>query len=140
MSERGAKPDTQRKSSRWLILAALTALTSGILFALGERGTLLEGLTNYPNPFNSRAEATSIAYQLPTDLPVRVRIYDLFGYQVREYVFAPCDMGGRLGQNTIRWDGTNESGEKVAKGGYVCLVQVQGDQPARGVRKIGVIH
>ena len=30
--------------------------------------------------------------------------------------------------------------QKVAKGGYVCQVTVEGDQPVRGIRKIGVIH
>ncbi len=132
--------EPRKDGSRWLILAAFCFLTSGILYGLGERGTLIEGLTNYPNPFNSRAETTSIAYQLPTDLPVKIKIYDLFGFQVREFNFMPGDMGARSGNNTISWDGTDESGQKVAKGGYVCLVQVQGGQPARGVRKIGVIH
>ena len=121
-------------------MAALGLLTSGMLFALGERGTLLEGLTNYPNPFNSRSEATFIAYGLPTDLPVKVRIYDLFGHRVKEFNFAPGEMGARLGQNRIAWDGTDETGQKVAKGGYVCQVTVEGDQPVRGVRKIGVTH
>ncbi len=121
-------------------MATASFLTSGILYGLGERSSLLEGLTNYPNPFNSRSEATSIAYQLPADQPVRVRIYDLFGFQVKEYQFSPGEMGARSGNNTISWDGTDESGQKVSKGGYVCMVMVQGDQPARGVRKIGVIH
>src|SRR6185436_6471066 len=100
--------ENSRKSKdaqRWLILAALATLTSGILFALGERGTLLEGLSNYPNPFDSRRENTAIVYQLPEDTPVHVRIYDLFGFQVREYAFAAGEMGGRSGQNTIAWDG-----------------------------------
>ena len=140
MSDKPENRETQLEGRRWLLLAALSFLTSGILFALGERGSLLEGLTNYPNPFNSRAETTSIAYQLPSDLPVRVRIYDLFGYQVKEFDFAPGEMGARLGNNTIIWDGTDESGQKVAKGGYVCQVMVEGERPVRGIRKIGVIH
>ena len=127
-------------TQRWLVLMGLGFLTSGILFALGDRGSLIEGLSNYPNPFNSRTENTSIVYQLPQDLPVRVRIYDLFGFQVREYNFGPGDMGGRGGQNTIAWDGTDETGEKVAKGGYICQVTAEGSLAARGVRKIGVIH
>ena len=129
-----------KETRRWLILLGLGFLTSGFLFALGERGGLIEGLSNYPNPFNSRTENTSIVYQLPQDIPVRVRIYDLFGFQVREYDFGPGEMGGRMGQNTIAWDGTDASGQKVAKGGYVCMVMTQGDLSARGVRKIGVIH
>ena len=49
-------------------------------------------------------------------------------------------MGARGGQNRVPWDGTDETGQKVAKGGYVCQVTVEGGQPVRGVRKIGVLH
>lgn len=140
MEQKTQDSRSRKEAQRWLILAALAFLTSGILFALGERGSLIEGLSNYPNPFNSRTENTAIVYQLPQDLPVRVRIYDLFGFQVREYRFGPGEMGARTGQNTIPWDGTDETGQKVAKGGYVCQVTVEGDRPVRGMRKIGVIH
>ena len=140
MNEKTEDPKNRKEAQRWLILAALAFLTSSVLFALGEHGSLIEGLSNYPNPFNSKMENTSIIYQLPQDLPVRMRIYDLFGFQVREYNFGPGEMGGRLGDNSIQWDGTDESGQKVAKGGYICQVTVEGDRPARGLRKIGVIH
>lgn len=140
MAEEEGKRRADRGGTRWAIFAALGFFASGFLFAVGEKGSLLEGLTNYPNPFHSRSESTSIAYQLPADVPVKVRIYDLFGYRVKEFNFYPGEMGGRSGQNTIAWDGTDESGDKVAKGGYVCQVTVEGDQPARAVRKIGVIH
>ena len=140
MSENLESPKVQGETRRWLFLAALAFLTSGFLFAITGNSGSLGDLTNYPNPFNSRVEETFISYRLPEDLPVRIRIYDLFGFQVRDFNFSPGDTGARTGENNIRWDGTDESGQKVAKGGYLCQVTVQGDRPVRGVRKIGVIH
>ena len=131
---------TRTEARRWLVLLGLGFLTSGFLFAINGNDAPIGALTNYPNPFNSRIEETFISYRLPQDLPVRIRIYDLFGFLVREFNLSPGDMGARLGENKVRWDGTDESGQKVAKGGYVCQVTVEGDQPARAVRKIGVVH
>ena len=115
-------------------------LLAGLLFAIGDTPALIDQLANYPNPFDSRREETFITYHLPQDYPVRVKIYDLFGYQVKEFRFYPGEMGGREGVNNIRWDGSNESGDKVSKGGYICRVTVEGDRPVNGVRKIGVIR
>lgn len=140
MDHKTQVPLTRKETRRWLVLLALGFLTSGFLFAITSSNGVIGELTNYPNPFNSRLEETFISYQLPQDLPVRVRIYDLFGFQVREFNFSPGDTGARIGENKIRWDGTDESGQKVAKGGYLCQVTVQGDHPVRGMRKIGVIH
>ena len=131
---------TSKEARRWLALLGLGFLTSGFLFALTENSGVIGALTNYPNPFNSRVEETFISYHLPQDLPVKIRIYDLFGFQVKEFNLPPGDFGGRAGENKIRWDGTDETGQKVAKGGYLCQVTVQGDRPVRGTRKIGVIH
>ena len=122
-------------------LTGLFAILSGtLLFAIGDAPSLIDQLANYPNPFDSRREETHITYRLAQDLPVKVRIYDLFGYPVKEFSFNPGDSGARFGQNTIRWDGTDSSGQKVSKGGYICQIIVDGDQPVRMIRKIGVIH
>ena len=124
---------------RWSV-GFITLISCGVLFALGENPKLIDHLVNYPNPFDSRREETFISYALPQDLPVRVGIYDLFGYQVREFHFSAGEPGARAGENQVRWDGTDQTGEKVSKGGYLCQVTVEGDQAARGIRKIGVIH
>ncbi len=129
----------KKTSHRWIVI--LTAVFStGFLFAVGETPSLIEEVINYPNPFDSRREDTTVSYRLSQDLPVRVRIYDLFGYPVREIYFDLGSTGGRSGLNTFRWDGTDSSGQKVTKGGYICMITVEGDQPVRTVRKIGVVH
>ena len=126
-------------AKRWS-LSFIAVISCGVLFALGENPKLIDHLVNYPNPFDSRKEETFITYQIPQDLPVRVRIYDLFGYQVKDFHFSAGEPGGRAGENQVQWDGTDQRGEKVTKGGYICQVTVEGDQAARGIRKIGVIH
>lgn len=118
----------------------LVSLATGLIFALGDRSQVIESFINYPNPFDSRKEETIITYRLPQDYPVRLKIFDLFGYPVKEFYFTAGEMGGRSGVNTIRWDGTNGNGDKVSKGGYVCQVLVEANQPVQGIRKIGVIH
>ncbi len=129
----------KKTSHRWIVLFA-AVLSTGFLFAVGETPTLIDEVVNYPNPFDSRREDTTVSYRLIQDLPVRVRIYDLFGYQVRELYFHSGSIGGQTGINTFRWDGTDSAGQKVSKGGYICMITVEGDQPTRSIRKIGVVH
>lgn len=131
---------TKTKRKWYLLGGGLAFLSAGFLFAFGERAGVLEKLSNYPNPFDSRKEETVITYQLLSDQPVRIRIVDLFGYVVKEFHFSPGSNGARSGENMVRWDGRDESGQKVSKGGYICQVSVEGERPSSGIRKIGVIH
>jgi hypothetical protein len=76
-------------------MAKVTALTS----------------SNYPNPFNSNTE---IKFNLPTAGDAAVQIYDITGARVKMLISGPIDAG----EHSIRWNGTNEMGEKVASGIY----------------------
>ena len=102
-------------------------------------------VVNFPNPFDSRKAGregqTQIAYQLLKDVPVTVTLYDLMGFRVRRWSFSAGQNGGRDGANNFLWDGTDDTGRKVSKGGY--LAQIEIDLPGTSVsviRKIGVIH
>jgi len=106
---------------------------------------LISDVINYPNPFDSRKPGlegqTQVAYRLDKDVPVMVTLYDLLGMRVRRWEFATGQNGGRQGTNTFNWDGTNETGRKVSKGGYIAQIEI--DVPGAAVsviRKIGVIH
>src|SRR4029077_6004639 len=106
---------------------------------------LITDLTNYPNPFDSRksggAGTTVISYQLVKDAKTTVTLYDLLGTKVREWVFTAGTNGARLGGNTVSWDGTNEAGQKVSKGGYFAQIYVEAPETnVMVIRKIGVIH
>jgi Zn-dependent metalloprotease len=67
---------------------------------------------NYPNPFNP---STKIEYEVPTRAYVRILVYDILGQLVRTLVSSEQPSG----RFTRRWDGTDESGNRLASGIYV---------------------
>jgi len=94
-------------------------------------------VTSFPNPFDSRSGVTTVRYTLNTEAEVSVKIYDLFGNVVKEYP-AARHIPGTV---NLTWDGTNDAGSKVAKGGYLFVVVVTAEsQQLLAVRKIGVVH
>lgn len=100
---------------------------------------------NAPNPFDSRKPGyegqTQISYTLKDDARVHVKLYDLFGFRVRRWDFAAGENGGHAGSNYFFWDGTNETGQKVSKGGYLAQIEIETSGTIVAViRKIGVIH
>jgi hypothetical protein len=77
---------------------------------VGEAG--FELLPNRPNPFRA---ATTIAFSLAADGPVRLGVYDVRGRMVRRLV-----EGERLGAGAHQriWDGVDEAGRLAAPGVY----------------------
>lgn len=71
---------------------------------------------NYPNPFNS---STKIEYNLPIKSTVNIIIYDITGRQIRNLVH---DMQ-QTGQNSILWNGLDDSGNPVSAGVYLYKIQ-----------------
>lgn len=67
---------------------------------------------NYPNPFNPE---TSFKYQLPKAVEVNLTIFNTAGQKIKTLI------SGKQQANyyTIKWNGTNESGQKVASGIYI---------------------
>lgn len=106
---------------------------------------VISDVLNAPNPFDSRKSGlegqTQISYRLTQDLPVRVSLYSLVGMLVRRWEFPAGAAGGKTGDNHFFWDGTNEAGQKVAKGGYLAQFEIETPQTVvTVVRKIAVIH
>jgi hypothetical protein len=98
-------------------------------------------VTNYPNPFHPDEAPTTIAYVLQDNASVRLRIYTLSGGLVLDRQFATGDQGGQAGLNEVTWDGRNGDGEIVASGGYIALIEAEGNGATMHVmrRKIGVV-
>ncbi len=71
---------------------------------------------NYPNPFNS---STTISFDLPGTLPVKLTIYSVRGRRIATLI----DRELGAGKNTIRWNGTDDSGAEVGPGVYFYLVK-----------------
>jgi flagellar hook assembly protein FlgD len=71
---------------------------------------------NYPNPFNP---TTTIMYDLPEPVDVRLVIYNIRGERVRELVSEPQTAG----RHRIVWDARNSNGEAVATGVYFYKIK-----------------
>ncbi len=76
---------------------------------------------NYPNPFNME---TTIVYQLPKTSEVILTVYDTQGHIVRRLI-----QGNKAaGSYTLRWDGSNQSGNRVASGIYFYRIRITGEK------------
>jgi flagellar hook assembly protein FlgD len=97
----------------------------------------------YPNPMRSH---TTFAFRVkggrqpPQDFALR--IYTLSGRLVRQLDERHLNDPLRVGWNTLRWNGRDEDGDRVATGVYLYRVKIEGDDTTfRGdVEKISVIR
>ena len=80
-----------------------------------------------PNPFRG---ATRIAFDLPEQAPVPLRVFDVAGRLVRELIPRTAYPAGRHG---LSWDGHNSDGRPVPSGIYFYRLEA-GEQ--RATRKI----
>jgi len=99
-------------------------------------------VTNFPNPFHAGSEATTIAYKLDDFATVTLRVYTQSGSLVRREVFSRGAPGGSPGLNQWSWDGKNGKGEVVSSGGYLVLIEAQGQGETLHVirRKVAVVR
>ena len=66
---------------------------------------------NYPNPFNP---VTRIDFDLPQSIRVDVSVFNLLGRKVISLLNGPVEAG----LHSVEWDGTDDSGRRVASGVY----------------------
>jgi len=78
---------------------------------------------NYPNPFNP---STTIQYDLPTDIHVALRVYDVLGQEVMRLV----DANQRAGRYSVVVDGRN-----LASGFYIYRLEAVPSRGAAGTDK-----
>ncbi|MBP1654857.1 MAG: Subtilisin-like serine protease, partial [Bacteroidetes bacterium] len=71
---------------------------------------------NYPNPFNPE---TRIAYGLPSQSGVTLRIFDMLGREIRTLVNGIQSAG----RHESTWDGTDAAGRNVASGVYLYRLE-----------------
>jgi len=77
---------------------------------------------NHPNPFGRlpAGPETEIRFQLPENGSVKVKIYNLFGEEIRVLAQALYPAGDHL----VRWDGKDQRGNVVVNGVYFCQLRV----------------
>jgi hypothetical protein len=95
-------------------------------------------LRNYPNPFASGREETTIAFYARGRGRVIVRIFTGLGIPVRHWE-APVDGAGLV---ETKWDGRNGDGRDVLSGVYLASIEVQYEGGSRdhGIHKIAVLR
>ena len=74
---------------------------------------------NYPNPFNP---STMIPYQLPTDMQVRLEVFNVLGQHIATLV----DEERPAGFHAAQWDATDGTGQAVAAGVYFYRLRGEG--------------
>lgn len=100
-------------SSPIIVTVALTAVQ--------EAGKPIDAtlVRNYPNPFNPE---TTIRYGVADRSPVTVEIYTMLGQKVRTLVNTVQESGNYA----ATWDGTDDAGQGLRSGTYVCRVTSAG--------------
>ncbi|MFQ5605379.1 MAG: penicillin acylase family protein [bacterium] len=83
-----------------------------------------ELLQNYPNPFNPE---TKIAFRLPTQSRVVLKIYNIQGQLVRTII----DQKYEPGAHQITWDGVGAQGYRVSSGIYIYKIETDAMSQAR---------
>jgi hypothetical protein len=71
---------------------------------------------NTPNPFNP---VTKVAYHVPRESEVTIRVYDVSGRLVRTLVEGVVEPG----RHVAVWDGLNEGGAATGSGVYFCTME-----------------
>jgi len=71
---------------------------------------------NYPNPFNPQTE---IAFSIPHTSRVSISVINVLGRHVSSLI----DRQIEAGIHTVMWDGTDESGNRVASGVYFYRIE-----------------
>jgi len=103
----------------------LTADLEGIEI-IDEIPTVFRLVQNAPNPFNPM---TTIAYHVPHESDVTIRVYDVTGRVVRTLVDGMTEPG----RHAAVWDGRSEQGEACGSGVYFCVMETP---EYRGSRKM----
>jgi hypothetical protein len=94
---------------------------AGKAISIGSDSLAMGKLMLYPNPM--RSDKIKISYTLSKDASSRMEIYDSLGILVYKKSFFSGETGGKFGaNNSLEWDGTDLSGERVSAGIYFCYV------------------
>ncbi len=84
---------------------------------------------NHPNPFS---DLTTIEFSISKKANTCIYIYDLKGILVRSLILGDLNTG----KQQIRWNATNDQGEKLPSGGYVYTIVPKGLPMQSGVCQI----
>ena len=72
---------------------------------------------NYPNPFNP---STTLRYSMSKGELVNIAVYDMSGRLVKDLLNGYQNAG----YNSIQWNATNNQGQSVSAGMYICVIKI----------------
>jgi hypothetical protein len=79
---------------------------------------------NYPNPFNP---STRITYQLNKAAQVQLSVFDMTGREVKRLV----DRYQYVGEYSVEWNSSTNSGQKLASGMYFACLTVDNESTSQ---------
>lgn len=94
-----------------MVAAAVSAIAAGS----GSGARLV-----FPNPFTT--EGCTFTLTMPNEGRVRIVVYDLLGRQVADLTERSGTYEYKAGTHPIFWDGSDQSGDPVPAGTYVCVL------------------
>ena len=74
------------------------------------------------NPFNPMVSPVQFAFELTEAAPIEFQMFTLTGEEVYRYLYTAGTEGASIGENIIRWNGYNSSGEMVLNGVYIASI------------------
>ena len=95
---------------------------AGLTAGIADGNLVPTGFTlsqNFPNPFNPNTE---IAYEIPAEAMVSLKVYNMLGQEVSTVV----NKVQTPGAHNVSWGGLNNRGEMVASGIYTYVLNVDG--------------
>jgi uncharacterized repeat protein (TIGR03803 family) len=81
-------------------------------------------VSNYPNPFNPM---TTVAFEVPRTGQVKLTVHDVRGRLVRSLLDEQLPAGSY--QET--WNGTDDNGQRLSSGSYLCKLETGGQTAVR---------
>ena len=101
------------------ILGNFSESSQGVPVFIAAQSAALNKPINWPNPFDPRQGSTQIGFSLDEAAEVVLKIYTLQGRLVYEESKGFSGSGNQV----MTWNGANDSGIRVAPGGYVATLQ-----------------
>ncbi|MBN2356910.1 DUF3160 domain-containing protein [candidate division KSB1 bacterium] len=115
MDEKAPQPEFIKDSPDYLYWKRFTEIEQEDQHTAPKSMTLFQ---NYPNPFNA---STVIRYHLSKPKKVTMRIYNLHGQEIA----CPVNSVQSAGAHSCVWNGTNERGEQMSSGVYICRIEIE---------------
>ena len=123
--------DTLKPERYWIQLHIVDnaghSITENSALFICDNGVKIRYPLAGPNPYNSSKGNLSIQYELSDAADMTLRLYAIDGEEQWSTHVSSGDTGGKVGFNTVTWDGKNNFGETAANGAYVVYIQAKGN-------------